>query len=334
MELNETQVETLTETVQNGGRVFDVLYIGGGVAALSGAIYSARDGLKTLVLEGIPLSNTEGPGGALMLTSEIENFPGFFPAGSGTDLIEKIKNQATHFGADIREELVEEVQFSRIQGSCHTVITEEGNTYLARTIIIATGAKARLLGVPGEDDFLGRGVSTCGTCDGFMFKDKDVVIVGGGDTACEDALLLTRYANKVTLLVRGDKLRSAGPEARIIAEHPDVNIRYNTRLTAVHGDASISSVRLETADGVESLDVQGVFIAIGSDPASSFLEGTGVELDNEGYVLSNENTTVKSDGIVGVFAAGDVADKYYRQAITSAGKGVQAALEARHYLNK
>lgn len=334
MELNEEQVETLTQSIQTGGKVFDVLYIGGGVAALSGAIYSARDGLKTLVLEGIPLSNTEGPGGALMLTSEIENFPGFFPAGSGADLVDQIREQAVHFGADIREELVEEVHFSNKVGACHKVITDEGDEYLARSVVIATGAKARLLGIPGEDEFLGRGVSTCGTCDGAMFNGLEVVIVGGGDTACEDVLLLTRYASKVTMLVRGDKLRSAGPEARIIAEHPDVEIRYNSKLVEIHGDKSITHVTVDTEGTQTELSVQGVFIAIGSDPTSSFLKGTGVKLDDQGYVLTNEDTTVVSDTVVGVFAAGDVADKVYRQAITSAGKGVQAALEARHYLNK
>lgn len=330
--LNSEQERDLLNCVTDGGEVFDVVFVGGGVGALSGAIYASRDGLKTLVLEGTMVSSTDSPGGALLLTSEIENFPGF-PKGAGYDLIQTIREQALSFGADIREERVADIEFTHEKGKCHLISTQDGNVYAARTIILTMGAQARLLPVEGVEKFLGNGVSTCGTCDAFMFKDRKVVLVGGGDTACEDVLLLTKYASHVTMLVRGKELRSSGPESRIIVDHPDVTILYETELSSIEEkDDRIVKVTTEGKHS-EELDVEGVFIAIGSDPATGFLQSSPVSLDSDGYILTLGDSTRVASNIPGVFAAGDVADKVYRQAVTSAGKGVQAALEARSYLN-
>lgn len=333
--LTEKQEAELMTSVRDGGDTFDIIFIGGGVAALSGAIYASRDGFKTLVLEGSIISSTDAPGGALLLTNEIENFPGF-PAGSGQDLIETIRSQALNFGATIIEERVEEFLPNMKHGCCHQVRTDEGNIFKGRAIIFAMGANARLLGVPNEEKFLGRGVSTCGTCDAFMFKDKRVVLVGGGDTACEDVLLLTKYAKHVTMIVRGDKLRSTGPEARIIADHPEVTILYKTKLEKIisnEDDTKITKVIIEGQTSGE-IKTEGVFIAIGSDPSTTFLKSHPlITLDSDGYIKTINGLTRIDTPIPGLYAAGDVTDKIYRQAVTSAGKGVQAALEARSYLN-
>lgn len=336
--------------------VFDVVVIGGGVAGLTSGLYAARDGFSTLVMEGTMLSSTDSPGGALLLTSEIANYPGF-PADEGAALVGVIREQAENSGAIIREERAENLIISEEKGKCHTILSTSGDTYRARAVIIATGSIAKRLNVPGENEMFGRGVSTCATCDGFFFKNKTVAVSGGGDTAVEDAILLTRYAEKVYLLVRGDKLKATGPEAREIIEHPDVEILWETTVdqiisneeqTKVIGVAVTSKTGIthehvkndcegckecDPEAGCGILPIDGFFIAIGSNPSTGFLEGSGVPLDSEGYVLTENNSTKVKNIPTGVFAAGDVADKIYRQAITSAGKAAQASMEARAYLN-
>lgn len=332
--MNTINNEALLESVTDP-QYFDVVVIGGGVAGLTAGMYAARDGFKTLVLEGTILSSTDAPGGALLLTSEIANFPGF-PSNDGASLVANIREQCESSGALIREERAENIEINPIKGKCHSIITDEGRKYGARTIIVATGSIARRLWVPGEDVMFGQGVSTCATCDGFFFKNKTVAVAGGGDTAVEDAILLTRYAEKVYLLVRGEELRASGPEAREILSHPDIEIMWNTEVEEVISDddnQKVIGLCLSTKEEKSILPVDGLFVAIGSDPSTGFLKNSGIPLDDEGYIKVKGNSTAVDADIAGVFAAGDVADKIYRQAITSAGKAAQAAMEARHYLN-
>ena len=334
-ELTDGQNDQLLNAISNC-TIFDVAIIGGGVAGLSAGIYASRDNLNTLVLEGTIESSVDAPGGALLLTSNIENYPGYEGA-AGEELISTMRAQAETFGAIIKGERVSDLDAKLKTGEKHVITTTEGNTYLARSIIIATGAIARRLGIAGEEELYGRGVSTCATCDGFMFKEKTVAVVGGGDTAVEDALLLTGYAKKVYLIVRGNDLRSSGPEAREIINHPDVTILWNTTVESVTPTANGFSVdhivtQNRTTKELTNIDVDGLFVAIGSDPATGFLNHSAVLLDSDGYIKTIPGTTRVEGGIPGIFAAGDVADKVFRQAITSAGTAVQAALEVRAYL--
>ena len=328
--MNDQQI---IESMENP-TVFDVIIVGGGVAGLTAGLYSARDGFKTLVLEGYPVSSTDMPGGALMLTSEIANYPGF-NAAAGMDLIQQMRDQAEQAGAIIVSDRAQEIIPSKEKGKCHGIRTEEEQkNYRARVVIIATGAVAKSLGIPGESEMWGRGVSTCATCDGFFFVDKTVAVVGGGDTAVEDALLLTKFATQVHLFVRGDKLKASGPEAREIVDHPYVTIHWNSHLTEIHNqDNKISHISYVQSGEPSQLEVDGVFVAIGSVPATDWLKETPVVLDEEGYVLVESNSTVVQGDVTGIYAAGDVADKVFRQAVTSAGKAAQAVIEARGYLN-
>jgi thioredoxin reductase (NADPH) len=317
---------------------YDVIVVGGGVAGLSAGLYASRDGFSTLVLEGDFVSATEMPGGALLLTPEIENFPGF-PGGAGGELIATIKAQTAKFGANIVRDLVEDITFATEKCGLHTIKTLKGQVYEAKTVILATGAVARQLGVEGEADFIGRGVSTCATCDGFFFEGKRVVVVGGGDTAVEDALFLRRYASEVTMLVRGDSLRSTGPEAReayLLSEEEtsNFNILWNTSVSAINNnDENVTSVSYVVNGEEGKIETDGVFVAIGRDPSTAFLHNSeGVELDSEGYIVVEDNSNEVKGNSVGVFAAGDAVDKKFRQAITSAGRAVEAALQAREYL--
>lgn len=327
--------EDLINTVKNP-QYFDVLVIGGGVAGLTAGMYAARDGFTTLVLEGTVLSSTDAPGGALLLTSEIANFPGY-PAGDGLSLITQMRDQCVASGALIREDRAISVTPNTSVGKCHIVETTSGKTYGARTIIIATGSISKRLNVPGEDTMFGRGVSTCATCDGFFFREKTVAVVGGGDTAVEDALLLTNYAEKVYLIVRGTKFRSNSPEARDILAHPDVEILWETHVEEIFSDENnmnVIGVSVVSKNEPSIVPVDGLFVAVGSYPSTQFLIGSGISLDEDGYVkVKGDSTAVDSDNINGIFAVGDVADKVFRQAVTSAGKAAQAAIEVRHYLS-
>ena len=310
---------------------YDIIIIGGGVAGLSAAIYAARDGFKTLVLEGELLSSVDMPGGALLLTENIENFPGFL-SGEGTELVSIIREQAASFGAEIRTERVTSTSFSDTPGSLHKVFVGN-NFYKTKSVILATGAIAKQLKVPGEDTYYGRGVSTCATCDGFFFRNKTVAVIGGGDTAIEDALFLTRYAEKVYLLPRGNELRATGPDARHILDHPKVEILWSSTVEEIVGeDQKVIGVIYNRMGELKDLPLDGVFVAIGRNPATAFLQGSSVTTDSQGYIETVGNSTEVSGSTPGVFAAGDCVDKVFKQAITSAGKAVEAALEARKYL--
>jgi len=301
--------------------VHDVIIIGSGPAGYTAAVYTARAQLKPLVFEGVQF------GGALMTTTEVENYPGFKEGITGPELMEEMREQALRFGADLRMEDVEAVS---LDGPVKTV-TVDGETYSARAVILAMGAAARHLGVPGEQELIGQGVSTCATCDGFFFRGQDIAVIGGGDSAMEEATFLTRFARSVTLIHRRDEFRAS----RIMLERAQANEKItfvtNTEVVAVEGDSKVSGLLLRnTATGEESkLPVTGVFVAIGHDPRSGLVRGL-VDLDDEGYVQVQGRTTNTS--LDGVFAAGDLVDHTYRQAITAAGSGCAAAIDAERWL--
>ncbi|WP_418004106.1 thioredoxin-disulfide reductase [Mycobacterium sp. PDNC021] len=301
--------------------VHDVIIIGSGPAGYTAAVYAARAQLKPVVFEGVQF------GGALMTTTEVENYPGFKEGITGPELMDEMREQALRFGADLRMEDVDAVS---LDGPIKTV-TVDGETHQARAVILAMGAAARHLGVPGEQELIGQGVSTCATCDGFFFRDQDIAVIGGGDSAMEEATFLTRFARSVTLIHRRDEFRAS----RIMLERAQANEKItfvtNTEVVAVEGDSKVSGLRLRNAaTGEESkLPVTGVFVAIGHDPRSGLVRGA-VDLDDEGYVQVEGRTTNTS--LDGVFAAGDLVDHTYRQAITAAGSGCAAAIDAERWL--
>jgi thioredoxin reductase (NADPH) len=301
--------------------VHDVIVIGSGPAGYTAAIYAARAQLSPLVFEGSP------SGGALMTTTEVENYPGFRDGIQGPELMDEMREQALRFGADLR---LEEVDSVSLDGPIKTV-TVGDDTYRAKAVILAMGAAARHLGVPGEDTLLGRGVSTCATCDGFFFRDQDIAVVGGGDSAMEEATFLTRFARSVTLIHRRDEFRAS----RIMLDRARANDKItfltNTQIASVEGDGKVTGLRLrDAATGDErTLAVTGVFVAIGHDPRSDLVRGI-VDLDPAGYVLVKDRTTYTS--VEGVFAAGDLVDHTYRQAVTAAGTGCAAAIDAERWL--
>ncbi len=301
--------------------VHDVIVIGSGPAGYTAAIYAARAQLKPLVFEGSQF------GGALMTTTEVENYPGFRDGITGPELMDEMREQALRFGADLRMEDVDDVS---LDGPVKSV-TVGDDTYQARAVILAMGAAARHLGVPGEDALIGMGVSTCATCDGFFFRDQDIAVVGGGDSAMEEATFLTRFARSVTLIHRRDEFRAS----RIMLERARANEKIqfltNTQVISIEGDPKVTGVRLHnTETGEDSeLAVTGVFVAIGHDPRSELVRGK-IDLDAEGYVLVDGRTT--STSVEGVFAAGDLVDHTYRQAITAAGSGCAASIDAERWL--
>ncbi|QZT62893.1 thioredoxin-disulfide reductase [Mycolicibacterium austroafricanum] len=301
--------------------VHDVIVIGSGPAGYTAAIYAARAQLNPLVFEGSQF------GGALMTTTEVENYPGFRNGITGPELMDEMREQALRFGADLRMEDVEAVDLTGPVKS----VTVGDETFHARAVILAMGAAARHLGVPGEDTLLGMGVSTCATCDGFFFRDQDIAVVGGGDSAMEEATFLTRFARSVTLIHRRDEFRAS----KIMLERAQANEKItfltNTQVTAIEGDPKVTGIRLRnTATGEEStLAVTGVFVAVGHDPRSELVRDQ-VAVDDAGYVQVQGRTTYTS--VEGVFAAGDLVDHTYRQAITAAGSGCAASIDAERWL--
>lgn len=301
--------------------VRDLIIVGSGPAGYTAAVYAARAELEPLLFEGTQF------GGALMTTTEVENFPGFRDGIMGPDLMDEMREQAKRFGADIRTEDVEQLDLS---GPIKTV-TANGEKYQAYAVILAMGAAARYLGVPGEDTLLGRGVSACATCDGFFFKDQDIAVIGGGDSAMEEATFLTRFARSVTVVHRREEFRAS----RIMLDRAKANekIRFitNAQVLEVQGENGVTGIVLkDTVTGEQStLPVTGVFVAIGHDPRSELVKGQ-VDLDDKGYVRVQSPTTVTS--LEGVFAAGDLVDHTYRQAITAAGTGCAAAIDAERWL--
>ena len=301
--------------------VRELIIIGSGPAGYTAAVYAARAQLRPLVFEGTQF------GGALMTTTEVENYPGFTDGILGPELMEQMRNQAIRFGAELRSEDVEEVSLA---GPVKTV-SAHGVTYRARAVILAMGAAARYLNVPGEQKLLGHGVSACATCDGFFFRDQDIAVVGGGDSAMEEATFLTRFARSVTIVHRRDDFRASKIMIERAKNDPKMRWRTNAVVTGVVGDGSVSGLRLrDTKTGEEStLDVTGMFVAIGHDPRSELVRGQ-VDTDDAGYVLTDAPGT--STNIPGVFACGDLVDHTYRQAVTAAGSGCAAAIDAERWL--
>jgi thioredoxin reductase (NADPH) len=301
--------------------VRELIIIGSGPAGYTAAVYAARAQLRPLVFEGTQF------GGALMTTTEVENYPGFRDGIMGPDLMEQMRAQAERFGAELRSEDVERVSLT---GEVKEVVAN-GVTYRSRAVILAMGAAARYLGAPGEQDLLGRGVSACATCDGFFFRDQDIAVVGGGDSAMEEATFLTRFAKSVTVIHRRDEFRAS----RIMLDRAkkDEKLRWATHkeVVGVLGEGKVSALRLrDTQTGEESdLDVTGMFVAIGHDPRSELVRGQ-VETDDEGYVRVDSPGT--QTAIPGVFACGDLVDHTYRQAVTAAGSGCAAAIDAERWL--
>ncbi len=300
-----------------------VLIIGSGPAGYTAAIYAARANLSPVLLTGLQT------GGQLTITSEIENFPGFENPIEGTFLMEQMEKQAKNVGAQVLSVSADKVD---LLSNPKVVVDSNGDQYLADTVIIATGAQAKWLGIPSEEKFKSRGVSACAKCDGFFYRGKNVAVLGGGNSAVEEALYLTNFANHVTLVHRRDSLRAEKIMQERLFNNEKVSVEWNADIDEILGDASgVTGLRIKKKDSGETkdLDVLGIFVAIGHAPSTSLFKGQ-IELDSEGYVITEPDST--KTNIPGVFAAGDVKDKKYRQAVTAAGMGCMAALEADKYI--
>ena len=316
--------------------VHDLVIAGSGVAGLSAAVYAARADLDPVVFEG------EQPGGQLTLTTDVENYLGFPEGVGGMELVDRGREQAERFGAEFRHGLIEE---ATLGDRPFELDLSTGETVRARALVVATGASARWVGAEREDELMGYGLSTCAICDGAFHRGDDVLVVGGGDSAMEEAVFLARFADSVTVVHRRDELRASEIMARRAMAHDDIEIAWNTELVEIHGSREVGvtgATLVSHPDGypaekyetgqeitVEEVDLGGIFYAVGHVPNTAFLEGTPVELDEDGHVLTREGTATAVDG---VFAAGDVMDPRYRQAITAAGTGSMAALDAEAWL--
>jgi thioredoxin reductase (NADPH) len=303
--------------------------IGSGPAGLTAAIYAARAQLTPVVLEGEPSSTSDQPGGQLMLTTEVENYPGFIDAILGPDLMGRMRAQALRFGADLRVAKVVRAELDASPFSLWLGDRDEPDL-VADAVILAAGARAVALAVPGEARLLGHGLSTCATCDGFFFRGQEIAVIGGGDSAIEEALFLTRFATKVTLVHRRDELRASRIMQQRAFDHPLIELRWNTVVTEILGDDAVTgiAVRDTQTDEAGTLAVTGVFVAIGHEPNTGLVKGQ-LDLDEAGYLVTTEGTRTSVEG---VFAAGDVQDHVYRQAVTAAGSGCMAAIDAERWL--
>ena len=299
-----------------------VIIIGSGPAGLTAALYAARANLEPLMFEGF------AAGGQLMITTDVENYPGFPDGILGPEMMDRFRKQAERFGTRLQAVDVDRVDFSTRPFGVWVGADE----YRADSVIIATGAEAKWLGIPGEQRLTGRGVSACATCDGFFFRDKELVVVGGGDTAMEEATFLTKFASKVTIVHRRDEFRASKIMAARALDHPKIEVIWNAVASEIHGDDEVTGVTLtDTVTGEEShLDTDGVFVAIGHSPTTG-LFADHLELDANGYIVLADGVSTRTS-VAGVFAAGDVADSSYRQAVTAAGTGCRAAIDAERWL--
>jgi thioredoxin reductase (NADPH) len=302
--------------------VRELIIVGSGPAGLTAALYAARADLRPIVIEGAEA------GGQLMLTTDVENYPGFPDGILGPELMMKFREQAERFGAEFVTADVDRVDLSASPFGAWVESTE----YRSEALIISTGASARMLGLPSEARLLGHGVSTCATCDGFFFREKDIAVVGGGDSALEEALFLTKFANEVTVIHRRDELRASKIMQDRAFANPKIAFKWNSVVTDVGGDGTVDVVRLRDTltDDASELDVGGLFVAIGHDPNTKLFEGQ-VDLDENGYVVLPQGGSTRTS-VEGVFAAGDVADHVFRQAVTAAGTGCMAAMEAERWI--
>ncbi|HJT56480.1 MAG TPA: thioredoxin-disulfide reductase [Ktedonobacteraceae bacterium] len=301
-------------------KVYDVIIIGSGPSGYTAAIYAARANLSVLMFQGYQV------GGQLMLTSEVENYPGFEEGILGPPMMEKFEMQARRFGTEMIPEDVSAIDFSKRPFK----VTADSGEYAARTIIISTGASAKWLGLPSEERLQGRGVSACATCDGFFFRNKDVAVVGGGDTALEEATFLTRYASHVTVVHRRDSLRASKIMQDRAFKNPKISFIWDTEVVEVLGEDAVTGLRLRNVKNGEEniLPTQGLFLAIGHEPNTGLFKGV-IDMDKKGYIIPVEYTMTN---IPGVFAAGDVTDHRYRQAVTAAGDGCRAAIDLERWL--
>ena len=313
---------------ESASDVRDVVIIGSGPAGLTAAIYTARASLSPLLIEGEPSSSSDQPGGQLMLTTDVENFPGFPDGIMGPELMTGMRAQAERFGAEIITDKVMSVDFEQRP---FTLTTREGE-FRTHSIIVATGAQSLMLGLEAEERLIGHGLSTCATCDGFFFRGHEIAVVGGGDSAMEEANFLTKFADKVTIVHRRDELRASQIMQDRAFANPKIEFLWNTEVTDIHGETTVTGVSTKNTQTGEAgtLDVTGLFVAIGHKPNTDLFRGVLDMDESTGYLRTQPESTITN--IPGVFACGDVKDDVYRQAITAAGSGCMAALDAERYL--
>ena len=306
-------------------QVLKTLIIGSGPAGYTAAIYAARADLEPVVYTGME------PGGQLTTTTEVDNFPGYPEGVDGPTMMIHLQKQAERFGTKVNNGFINKVEFSKNRGGIHKAFTEDGTEINTKTIIISTGASAKYLGIPSEQRLRGGGVSACAVCDGFFFKGQEVAIVGGGDTAAEEATYLAKICSKVTMLVRKNQMRASKAMQHRVLKTANIDLRYNSEIEEVLGDQVVEGVRIKNnqTNVKEEISVSGLFIAIGHKPNTDLFRGQ-IEMDESGYLITKNKTT--HTNIPGVFASGDVQDKEYRQAVTAAGTGCMAALDAERYL--
>ena len=306
-------------------QILKTLIIGSGPAGYTAAIYAARADLEPVVYTGME------PGGQLTTTTEVDNFPGYPEGVDGPTMMIHLQKQAERFGTKVNNGFIRKVEFSKNRGGIHKAFTEDGTEINTKTIIISTGASAKYLGIPSEQRLRGGGVSACAVCDGFFFKGQEGAIVGGGDTAAEEATYLAKICSKVTMLVRKNQMRASKAMQHRVLKTANIDLRYNSEIEEVLGDQVVEGVRIKNnqTNVKEEISVSGLFIAIGHKPNTDLFKGQ-IEMDESGYLVTKNKTT--HTNIPGVFASGDVQDKEYRQAVTAAGTGCMAALDAERYL--
>jgi len=305
----------------------NTIIIGSGPAGYTAAIYAARADLNPILYTGLE------PGGQLTTTTEVDNFPGYPNGVDGPTMMNELKEQAERFGTKVEIDFISKVDFSKERGGIHKLYTQNGDEIRSKTVIISTGASAKYLGLPSEKRLIGGGVSACAVCDGFFYKNQDVAIVGGGDTAIEEATYLAKICSKVTMLVRKDHFRASKAMQNRLANFDNIEVLFNHEIEEVIGDSVVEGIKIKNNlnSEVSILKITGLFIAIGHTPNTDIFKGL-VEMDDGGYIITDKAST--KTNIHGVFAAGDVQDKDYRQAITAAGTGCMAALDAERYLQE
>ena len=305
----------------------DTIIIGSGPAGYTAAIYAARADLNPVMYTGLE------PGGQLTTTTEVDNFPGYPKGIDGPTMMNELKEQAERFGTKVEIDFISKVDFSKDKGGMHKLYTQNGDEIKSKTVIITTGASAKYLGLPSEQRLIGGGVSACAVCDGFFYKNQDVAIVGGGDTAIEEATYLAKICNNVTMLVRKDHFRASKAMQNRLSNYDNIKVLFNHEVMEVMGENVVDGLKIKSnlTNDVSELKITGLFIAIGHSPNTDIFKGI-VDMDDSGYILTDKTST--KTNIPGVFAAGDVQDKDYRQAVTAAGTGCMAALDAERYLQE
>ena len=305
----------------------DTIIIGSGPAGYTAAIYAARADLNPVIYTGLE------PGGQLTTTTEVDNFPGYPQGVDGPTMMNELKEQAERFGTKVEIDFISKVDFSKNKGGVHKLYTQNGDEIKSKTVIISTGASAKYLGLPSEQRLIGGGVSACAVCDGFFYKNQDVAIVGGGDTAIEEATYLAKICNNVTMLVRKDHFRASKAMQNRLSNYDNIKVLFNHEVMEVMGENVVDGLKIKSnlTNDVSELKITGLFLAIGHSPNTDIFKGI-VDMDDSGYILTDKTST--KTNIPGVFAAGDVQDKDYRQAVTAAGTGCMAALDAERYLQE